>query len=178
MISTKKQKNEAYDYLIENNYKDLFRYAYKLTGCEATSEDILQDTLIRAWISIDSLKNHEKVKSWIITILRRENLRRIHKDKVNLTDNYVDFEYLLTDNSNLEDNMDKETIFQNINELKTHYREPLILQIFFGYSVEEIAHELKLNENTVSTRLFRGKSLLQKRMKQPLKTTKKHSWVF
>ena len=45
--------------------------------------------------------------------------------------------------------------------LATEYREPVMLQIIAGFSGEEIASLLKLNKNTVMTRLFRAKNYLQ-----------------
>tara|TARA_Y100000588_G_scaffold210270_1_gene224229 strand:- start:58776 stop:59312 length:537 start_codon:yes stop_codon:yes gene_type:complete len=163
------KKLEVYNNLVDQHYKGLFRYAYKITNNEAVAEDILQETLIRVWHSLESLKELEKAKSWMITILRRENLRRVEKEKVNVTDNYEDFEYLMTADDNMDYELDKEIIYKNILELKECYRDPLALQVMLGYSVEEIAEELELNENTVSTRLFRAKTLLEKRMEQTLK---------
>lgn len=171
MKMTESYKRKVYNELVTNHYKDLYRYAYKITSNEAVSEDIVQETLIRAWNSLESLKDLTKAKSWMITILRRENLRRVEKEKVNETDNYDDFEYLMTDESNMEMDLDKEIVYKNILELKECYREPLALQVIMGYSVEEISEKLDLNENTVSTRLFRGKSLLEKKMTQLLKKT-------
>ena len=163
------KKLEVYNNLVDQHYKGLFRYAYKITNNEAVAEDILQETLIRVWHSLESLKELEKAKSWMITILRRENLRRVEKEKVNVTDNYEDFEYLMTADDNMDYELDKEIIYKNILELKECYRVPLALHVMLGYSVEEIAEELELNENTVSTRLFRAKTLLEKRMEQTLK---------
>jgi RNA polymerase sigma-70 factor (ECF subfamily) len=42
--------------------------------------------------------------------------------------------------------------------LSEEYREPLMLQIMFGYSGDEIAQQLSLNKNTVMTRLFRARN--------------------
>lgn len=164
-----KSKDELYDEIITTHYKDLLKYSIRLTSNHAVAEDILQEALIRAWTSIESLNDQTKVKSWMITIIRRENLRRIAKEKINETDNYDDFEYLVYDDFDIENTLDKEFVFKNILELKACYREPLTLQIMFGYSVEEIAEKLNLNENTVSTRLFRAKALLEKKMTQVIK---------
>lgn len=166
------ERNNVFNEIIMKHEKDLFRYAYRLTGSEAIAQDILQETLIRAWTSLESLKEVSKAKSWMITILRRENLRRVQKEKVNETDNFDNFEYLIAEDDNLETNLDKEIVYKNIAELKECYSQPLSLQIIYGYSVEEIANILNLNENTVSTRLFRAKSLLEKKMAQIIKVKK------
>lgn len=175
MRMSEAQKLKIYNELVEKHYKDLYRYAYKITNNEAVSEDVVQETLIRVWTSLESLNELSKAKSWMITILRRENLRRVAKEKVNETDCYDDMEYLISDNNDLERDLDKEIVFKNINDLKDCYKEPLILQIVYGYSVEEISEKLGLNENTVSTRLFRGKSLLEKKMSTFLKVNQKET---
>ncbi len=169
MRMSDEKKLKIYNELVDKHYKDLYRYAYKITNNEAVSEDVVQETLIRVWTSLESLKELSKAKSWMITILRRENLRRVAKEKVNETDCYEDMEYLMAEDNDLERMLDKEIVFKNISQLKECYKEPLILQIVYGYSVEEISKKLNLNENTVSTRLFRGKSLLEKKMSQFLK---------
>lgn len=172
MKMNEKEKLETYNKMVKDHYKSLFRYAYNLTNSEAIAEDILQETFIRAWNALESLNEMEKAKSWLITILRRENFRRVKKEKVNETDNYENFDFILEDKTNLEENLDKNIILKTIQELKESYSEPLLLQTMLGMTVEEIAEELNLNENTVSTRIFRGKALLTKRLKQKIKITK------
>ena len=50
--------------------------------------------------------------------------------------------------------------------LTEEYREPLMLQILFGYSGEEIAEQLDLNKNTVMTRLFRARNQLKEALEK------------
>lgn len=173
MKMNESQKLKIYNEIVEKYYKDIFRYGYKLTNNEAITEDIVQETLLRAWNALESLQDITKAKSWLITILKRENIRRVYKDKVNENQSFDDFEYLLEDEMVLEDELDKDIILKNILELDESYQEPLILQIFLGMTVEEIAHKIDLNENTVSTKLFRAKKLLQKRLSQKIKKIKK-----
>ena len=48
--------------------------------------------------------------------------------------------------------------------LSEEYREPLMLQIVFGYSGDEIATQLNLNKNTVMTRLFRARNQVKEEL--------------
>ena len=59
-----------------------------------------------------------------------------------------------------EDIQDRE-LHRLLGSLTLEYREPLILQLIFGYSGEEIANQLGLNKNTVMTRLFRARNQLR-----------------
>ncbi|MFT4810552.1 MAG: RNA polymerase sigma-70 factor (ECF subfamily), partial [Paraglaciecola sp.] len=50
--------------------------------------------------------------------------------------------------------------------LSEEYREPLMLQIIFGYSGDEIAQQLNLNKNTVMTRLFRARNQVKEALEK------------
>ena len=43
------------------------------------AEDLVQDTYLRAWKSIDLLQNEASAKAWLFTILRNENARRFER---------------------------------------------------------------------------------------------------
>ena len=60
-----------------------------------------------------------------------------------------------------ESKMDRELLYNAINKLDADYREPLLLQVIGGFSGKEIAEILKLNNNTVMSRLFRARSKLR-----------------
>jgi RNA polymerase sigma-70 factor (ECF subfamily) len=70
-----------------NGYSDwLFRYAYWLCGERATAEDLVQETFLRAWRFLDSLKEEAAARSWLTTILRRENARKYERKQLDFDD--------------------------------------------------------------------------------------------
>ena len=77
-MSTKQVRYEA---LVKALHADLFRYAYWLTHDKQVAEDLVQETFLRAWRALDSLKDEKAAKSWLITILRRENARRFERKR-------------------------------------------------------------------------------------------------
>ncbi|QYK02688.1 sigma-70 family RNA polymerase sigma factor [Shewanella psychrotolerans] len=153
-------KQRRYDSLVRALHADLFRYAYWLCGDKHIAEDITQETFLRAWKSLESLKDDKAAKAWLITILRRENARRFERKQ---------FDYSDVEQSELEDNqspssddkVEQHFIHRQISRLEVEYREPLILQVIGGFSGEEIADILALNRNTVMTRLFRARNQLK-----------------
>jgi RNA polymerase sigma-70 factor, ECF subfamily len=66
----------AFDYLISQYYKSIYRYAYQLTGNLQDADDISQETFLRAFEGIKNLKNNGCFKSWIFMIAT--NLTRCH----------------------------------------------------------------------------------------------------
>ena len=81
-----KNKEQQFQALVDAYHKPLYRYAYWLTSDESVAEDLVQETFMRAWRSLDSLQNVDAAKSWLITILRRENARRFQRKSLEYSD--------------------------------------------------------------------------------------------
>ena len=69
-------KEQGFESMVHAYSKDLYRYGYWLSRDSAIAEDLVQETFLRAWRAIDSLNDAKAAKSWLFTILRRENARR------------------------------------------------------------------------------------------------------
>ncbi|QBG35035.1 sigma-70 family RNA polymerase sigma factor [Litorilituus sediminis] len=153
-------KQVRYEALVKALHGDLYRYAYWLCRDKQVAEDLVQETFLRAWRALDSLKDEKAAKSWLITILRRENARRFERkrfdmgefDEANITD---------TQSLSNEQDMENQWLRDKIAQLPMEYSEPLVLQVLGGFSGEDIAKILKLNKNTVMTRLFRARNQLK-----------------
>lgn len=158
------EKQKRYESLVHALHGDIFRYAYWLVKDKAVAEDIVQETFLRAWRSLDSLKDEKAAKSWLITILRRENARRFERKQFDLVD--MDDVPLADESLSNETQQEHRELRELIAGLSDEYREPLMLQIVFGYTGEEIAEQLNLNKNTVMTRLFRARNQLKEALEQ------------
>lgn len=155
------RKQKRYEALVHVYSPDLYRYAYWICHDPDIAQDLVQETCLRAWKSLDSLSDDKSAKGWLFTILRRENARRFERKQlplVDIDDHQVAGEY----DSNKE--MESELLKRRISALEIQYREPLLLQLIAGFSTEEIAVQLELNKNTVLTRLFRAKNLLKSKL--------------
>lgn len=149
-------KQKRYETLVLALHADIFRYAYWLVRDKAVAEDITQETFLRAWKSLDSLVDEKAAKSWLITILRRENARRFERKQFDLVD--IDDVAVIDEQFSNEVAIEHQELRTIMASLSEEYREPLMLQIVFGYSGDEIAQQLDLNKNTVMTRLFRARN--------------------
>jgi RNA polymerase sigma-70 factor (ECF subfamily) len=160
VLSDMASKQNRYEALVKAYHGDIYRYAFWLVHDKEVAEDIVQETFLRAWKSLDSLLEESKAKSWLITILRRENARRFERKQLTLVD--ID-DHQVEDAVGLsnEASMEQQLIRKRIMQLSTEYREPLLLQVVGGFSGEEIADILSLNKNTVMTRLFRARNQLK-----------------
>jgi RNA polymerase sigma-70 factor (ECF subfamily) len=137
----------------------LQRYALWLAGDRHTAEDLVQETLVRAWKSLDRLHNPKAIKGWLLTILRRENARRF--ERYQPPQSSVPLEALDSGRKDYDTSTEAFVLRQALDRLAKEYREPLLLQVVHGYSQKEIAERLGLTSAGVGTRLFRARNKLR-----------------
>lgn len=115
---------------------------------------------MRAWRSLDSLRETAAAKAWLITILRREHARLYERKQFDITD-IGELELDDRDAPTPERLGEAAVVRAAIQQLEPKYREPLLLQILGGFSCEEIATELELSNAAVMTQLFRARQKLK-----------------
>ncbi len=156
-----KQRQEWFCELAGAMRADLFRFAYWLSRDRQVAEDVVQETLLRAWRARDRLQDPRAARNWLLTIARREHARLYERKRLDMTnlDALVAREepaLAAPHESQAED------LRRALLQLDDAYREPLVLQILFGYSTEEIAQHMGINSGAVLTRLFRARNRLRK----------------
>lgn len=140
--------------------QDLYRFAFWLARDRAVADDVVQDTLLRAWRSFGSLGDEAAARPWLLTIARREFARRFERKRLETVD--VDDLTAFEDPALAgEDRAEVMELRAAIFALERDYREPLVLQVLMGYTTEEIATTMELTPGAVLTRLFRARQKLR-----------------
>jgi RNA polymerase sigma-70 factor, ECF subfamily len=153
-------KRARFQALCQSLRPDLLRFAFWLSRDRVLAEDVVQETLLRAWKAQDSLLEEDAAKPWFLTIIRREYARTFERKRF-VT---VDVEELIAKEEPMlaaADDQDLTELRAAIFRLSEEYREPLVLQVLMGYSTAEIAAELGLTNAAVLTRLFRARKQLR-----------------
>ncbi|MDX1403002.1 MAG: sigma-70 family RNA polymerase sigma factor [Woeseiaceae bacterium] len=158
--SADQERRNRFDRVVAVLHKDLYRYATWLSRDPGVAEEVVQEALLRAWKSLDALREDNAAKSWLLTIVRRENARYFERKRLET----VDIDSLTPGQAALlaeteDPNLDamREAIFR----LDDDYREPLVLQVLMGHSTEEIAELMGLKQGAVLTRLHRARIKLR-----------------
>jgi RNA polymerase sigma-70 factor, ECF subfamily len=152
-------REARYENLVNAYSSWLYRYAYWLSGEKSAAEDLVQETFLRAWRFLDSLKDEASAKSWLTTILRRENARKYERKQFQYSD--VDMDSISSETTEFDTRPEVSALRIALKDLPEKYREPLVLQVLEGYSLNEIAHMFELPRNTVATRLHRARQKLR-----------------
>ena len=139
---------------------DLLRFAFWLCHDHALAEDVVQESMLRAWKAQDSLENESAAKPWLLTIVRRELARTFERKRLD-TVNVDDLVALEDSSLAAGDQADLAEMRAAIFKLPEEYREALVMQSLLGYSTAEIASELDLSQSAVLTRLFRARHQLR-----------------
>jgi len=156
-----KDGEAAFARLCQELRPDLYRFAFWLARDRAVAEDVVQESLLRAWASRGSLTDTEAAKPWLLTIVRREHARLYERKRHGTVS--VD-ELVESESAELAAAADQETtdVRRAILALEDDYREPLVLQVLMGLTTQEIADQLGLTQAAVLTRLFRARHKLRR----------------
>ena len=152
--------------LVEHHYAALYRYAYRLSGCAADAEDLTQEAFCQAQRKISQLRDWDKAKAWLFSILRNAYLHRVRAQKhaVVSLDGVGDVPERLPEP--LPD-VDPGQLQQALKELPEGFRTPIVLYYFEDFSYRAIAEQMDLPLGTVMSRLARAKAHLRSRLLTP-----------
>ena len=148
----------------------LYRVALRLTGDAARAEDLVQDTMLKAYRSWRQYRPGTNAKGWLLTILRntfindyrRRKLEPVAMDLEAVEPHaiYRDIETADPEGAFFSQIVD-EKVLQAVDALPTEFREVLVLSDMEGLHYAAIAETLQVPVGTVKSRLFRARRLLQ-----------------
>ena len=136
--------------LYEPVYKDLYRLAYYYLGNSQDAEDVVSETVLKAYEKFASLKKKEAFKNWIFKILVNQCMTYLRKKSAKGTAELAKepvFE------PNLEGNVAAQDL---LSVLSDQERQIVVLSVFGGYKGEEIAELLHMKHSTVRSKYRRA----------------------
>jgi RNA polymerase sigma-70 factor, ECF subfamily len=148
----------------------LYRVALRLAGSAADAEDLVQETMLRAYRAWDRFTPGTNAKGWLLTILRHLFIneyrrRRRHPETVDVDtiEPFAVFEDIQeTDPQGaFFDRIVDDEVLRAVDQLPEAFREAVMLSDVEGLSYEEIAKVMEVPVGTVKSRLFRGRRMLQ-----------------
>lgn len=151
----------------------LFSFALKLSRARDEAEDLVSDTMLRALERWEQYRLGTNIRAWLFTILYHlfvSRKRRVDAREVAAPD---DLEHAAAFEPVGEadperafyDSFIDEEVVSAIEALPNEYRAAVVLSDVQGMRYSEIASVLGVPEGTVKSRLFRGRRLLQKKLR-------------
>ncbi len=164
----------AYAQLVEGNASSIYRLALRLMGNEADAEDVLQETFLSAFKSIDRFEGRSSLSTWLYRIASNAALMRLRRNEPEqvsvdepverddgdpMARQFFDFCCLPEDDLLREEA--REQMKQAIDELPPTLRSVFVLRDIEGLSTAETAEALDLSVSAVKSRLMRARLKLR-----------------
>jgi RNA polymerase sigma-70 factor (ECF subfamily) len=150
--------------LIADYYRDVYRYAYRLSGNQADAEDLTQQTFLVAQSKLHQLREPEKANRWLFAVLRScflKSVGRANPLPIDPHDLLVEDTEAAWYSSHV---IDQEELQVALNGLPDVYRCVLLMFYFDELSYQEIADQIGIPIGTVMSRLARAKLRLRERL--------------
>lgn len=159
-------QDTAFERYVIPEIEVLFRVARSLTGDRAEAEDLVQDTLVRAYRAIARFDGRHP-RAWLLTILRNTNINRARTRRPELfRDPDAAAERVADDDrtdSFVEDALDEEVV-RALDDLDLRFRQVVVLVDIDGLTYAEAAEVLAVPVGTVMSRLHRARTRIRDRL--------------
>lgn len=151
----------------------LYRVALRLSGNAADADDLVQETMLKAYRAWDQYQQGTNAKAWLLTILRhafineyRRRTRHPETVDVDTIEPFAVFPEVQDEDPQgaFFDRIVDDEVLRAIDQLPDAFRETLVLSDVEGLSYQEIAGVLEIPVGTVKSRLFRARQLLQAKL--------------
>ncbi len=151
----------------------LYNFGLKLTSEPNDAEDLVQDTIVKAYRFFSSYEKGTNAKAWLFRILKNSYINNYRKkskkpqevDYDEVATFYETIRAERTETSDLEDKMFRELIDDDISnaldEIPEDFRTVVLLCDVEDFTYEEIANMLDVPIGTIRSRLHRGRNLLK-----------------
>jgi RNA polymerase sigma-70 factor (ECF subfamily) len=150
--------------LVEEHYVALYRYAFRLAGSAADAEDLTQEAFCKAQVHLKQLRDVQRAKPWLFSILRNVYLHRVRADKQQACVSLEGVGDVAMSVPDTVIDIDPKLLQQALNDMPEPFRSPIILFYFEDFSYRDIAEQMDLPLGTVMSRLARAKAFLRARL--------------
>ncbi len=154
---------------IGNVSKSLRPFALRLTKDKEDANDLLQDTLLKAYVNRDKYADGTNLKAWLYTIMKNTfitNYQRMMRKNtfIDTSDNlyYINSIDNSTDNTAYS-NFAQDDINRAVSNLDDAYRTPFMMY-FRGFKYHEIAAKLEIPIGTVKNRIHIARKELKDKL--------------
>lgn len=168
IIRAKDGEDEAFAILFQLHYPFVYQYVLKLTLNPDFTEDLVQETMLKAYVSLHQFQGNAKFSTWLISIASRlfiDHQRR--KKRENRKTQAAGEEALrkMKWKSALHGHEWSEYL-ELFAALEPEFRMPILLRHYYGFTYPEVANMLKIKEGTVKSRVHHGLKKIRKEWEQ------------
>lgn len=157
----------AFDILYEEYHLMLYKTALLILGNVHDAEDVCQETFVSIYMNINSLKEVDKLKPWMFSILKNSAYKKYKNKKREFPDEHILFKIDNKVTESYEEEFEvKSELMDSLMKLTPKHREVIVLFYYNDLSIKEIAEVLHVFEGTVKSRLYIARRKLKKELER------------
>lgn len=178
LIALKKGDREKFAELVELTSDNIYRLALKMMSNEQDAEDVLQETYIKAFRSLDKFEGKSSLTTWLYRIAVNESLMQLRKKHPlfvpigepeengdsSLPQPVEIVDWCCLPEKELLSDETKKHLDEAIKKLSPLNRTVFLLRDVSDLSTKEAADVLETTESNVKTRLFRARMQLREEL--------------
>lgn len=162
VIRCQRGDRSAFASIVEMWERPLFYYLRRLVASEADAWDLLQDTWLKLYRSIGSLREPRSLRAFLYTTARNAAMSRLRREQLDENLSGASGEDLESPADDIAEFDNAEMIHHALDQLPLPQREVLTLYFLQDLSLDEITALLEVPLGTVKSRLHYGKLALRK----------------
>lgn len=139
---------------------NLRAFAVSLSGSSERADDLVQETLMKAWAKFHTFQEGTNLRAWLFTILRNEFYSQVRKRGREVEDAEGTYAARLASQPSQNGHMDMNDFREALAQLPPDQREALILVGASGFSYEEAADICECAVGTIKSRVSRARTRL------------------
>ena len=140
---------------------NLRAFAIALCGDADRADDLVQDTMLKAWNSLDTFQEGTNLRAWLFTILRNTYFSECRRRRREVPDDDGEYVAQLCVPPSQHGAVDAQDVLRALKELTDDQREALILVGAEGFAYEEAAEICGCAVGTIKSRVSRARTRLQ-----------------
>jgi RNA polymerase sigma-70 factor (ECF subfamily) len=178
-INNRRVVKDTFEKLVQKHYKRVFNYIYMIVHNYELSQDLTQDTFLKAYNSFNKLKKKDSFPWWIMRIARNLSINQLRKEKlkrmgfVSLFAKKYDrhlIDYIKNpgpspdEKSSIDE--EKRTVRKVLSEMPRRMREVLVLKEWEELSYKEIGKIMGISSKAVKSLMHRARQKMRKRLEK------------
>jgi RNA polymerase sigma-70 factor (ECF subfamily) len=166
VVAARAGEHWAFEALYRRHADLVHGLAYRLTGGGSDVDDVVQDTFVQAFHSLDRLEDPSAFRSWLwgVTVRTTGKLLRRHRLLARLglrkREAPIDFDTLVARDCPPDVYPELRALYATLREMPADVRVALVLRRVEGHGLEDIATSMGISLATVKRRLAAGEKLL------------------
>jgi len=159
----KRGDSDAFETIVRNYQDFVYRTAYGVTQHHSDAKDVAQETFVKVFLSLKTLKEERTFPTWIARITARTALDWIEKHR-RIRQSNVDLERLASKQSESQAAGTRIDLQRGMDSLSPEHRMVLMLRDVQGFEYEDISNILEIPIGTVRSRIHNARLQIRREL--------------